>query len=185
MTANASNRPGDADPFDPAHQPGGRRSITIGATASMLSGMRREALAVQLDPPGATFSLVSDEPEAVGGGGAAPTAMQYYAASLALSMMSHVNWFAAVDQLSLSDVRVEVTARFYMAGSAQEGTAESGPLEFDSRIEVDSPDPPEAVARALRKAERTCFTHRALVEPVTVNPTFALNGAALVVGGDE
>ena len=185
MTADRPDGAADSDPFDPVNEPGGRRSIAITAAASMLAGMRREALARQVEPPGATFSLVSDEPEGVGGGGTAPTAMQYYVASLALSMMSHVTWFASVDELVFDDVRVEVTARFYMAGSAHEGTAESGPLEFDSRVEVDSSDPPEAVARALHNAERTCFTHRALLESVPINPAYVLNGEPLAGGGER
>ena len=185
MTTEHAEGAADGDPFDPVSEPGGRRSITIGAAATMLAGMRREALAQQVEPPGATFSLVSDEPVGVGGGGTAPTAMQYYVASLALSMMSHVNWFASVDDLVFDDVRVEVTARFYMAGSAHEGTAESGPLEFDSRVEVDSRDAPEAVALALHNAERTCFTHRALLESVAINPAYALNGEPLARRGDR
>lgn len=167
------------DPLDPGNQPGQRRTITIGVKAHVLEGQRREALVEQIEPPGPRFSLVSDEPESVGGGGTAPTSVQYYAASLAFAMMSHVSWFGRLENLRLESLRMQVTTRFYMAGSALEGTVEGGPLEFDTHIDIDSPDPPEDIARALARAERTCFTFRALIAPVVVNRTFALNGQEL------
>ncbi|MCE0766872.1 OsmC family protein [Pseudonocardia kujensis] len=182
MTAETAD-PGapatDVDPFDPSNSPGGRRTITIGVKARVLDGTRREALVQQVEPRGATFALISDEPESVGGGGTAPTSIQYYAASLAFCMMSHISWLAGVNKVPLHELRADVTTRFYMAGSALAGTVEGGPLEFDTHIQFTSPAGEADVARVLSRAEETCFTHRALVEPVTVNRTFSLNGQKL------
>jgi hypothetical protein len=179
MSANDLAPAGTADPYDPDNYAGGRRDITIGASARVLGGARMEALVEQIQPPGSTVTLVTDEPTNVGGLGSAPTALQYYTASLAFAMMSHVQWFATIGTLTLVDLRIEIVARFEIAGSALKGTVESDPLEFETRIEVTSPDPPEEVVRALERAERTCFTHRALVVPVLVNRTYTLNGQPL------
>ena len=179
MSANPGVPPAQADPFDPKNNPDGRRTITVGVRARAMDGLRREALVEQVEPPGATFTLIADEPASVGGTGTAPTAIQYYAASLAFAMMSHVSWFARIGKLEVAELRMHVTTRFYMAGSAQDGTVEGGPLEFDTHIEIDSSDPAEDIALALARAERTCFTHRSAIEPVIVNRTFALNGQEL------
>ena len=46
-------------------------------------------------------------------------------------------------------------------------------------LEIDSPDPPERVARVVRNAERGCFVMQALLRPVPVTGRTVLNGVEI------
>jgi hypothetical protein len=46
-------------------------------------------------------------------------------------------------------------------------------------LELESPDPPDRVARVVRNAERGCFVMQALVKPVAVTTRTTLNGTVL------
>jgi len=41
-------------------------------------------------------------------------------------------------------------------------------LGAETTLEIDSPDPPDLVARVVRNAERGCFVMQALLNPVPV-----------------
>jgi uncharacterized OsmC-like protein len=181
MSPNPAVPASSGEPSDLDGQQSARQSITMSVTARVLEGARSEGLIEQVEPPGSTFTLVSDEASMMGGLGSAPTPLHYHAASHAFSMISHVNWFAAARKLKFDAVTVQVTTRFYTAGSPETGSVEAGTLEFDTHIEVESSDPAESVALALKGAELSCFTDRALVTPVLVNRTYALNGHTLAV----
>jgi hypothetical protein len=46
-------------------------------------------------------------------------------------------------------------------------------------LEVESPEPPEKVARVIRNAERGCFVMQALLRPVPIETTTLLNGTSM------
>lgn len=98
-------------------------------------------------------------------------------------MLSHVSWFERQRKLTIDQLEMQVTMRFWMAGSVLRGDVDAGLLEFDSHIDVVSTDPPDKIAALLDAAERTCFVLRALVTEVTVNRSFALNGEPLTLDG--
>ena len=82
-------------------------------------------------------------------------------------------------KLQVDDVRVHVTTRFHIEGSALAGTMQSRVHEFDCRVTVSSPEPPEKIANLVRLGERTCFVMQSLLSPVRVNSSATLNGRAL------
>jgi len=49
----------------------------------------------------------------------------------------------------------------------------------DVRIEIDSDEPAERIARLVHLANESCFTHGALAQPVLVTTSVVLNGAAI------
>jgi organic hydroperoxide reductase OsmC/OhrA len=82
-------------------------------------------------------------------------------------------------KLVLRDARVDQTTRFYRQGSILGGTIKSGGLGVEVRIDIDSDEPAERVARLVAVARDSCFTHGALAEPVAVETEVRLNGQAL------
>jgi len=84
--------------------------------------------------------------------------------------------------LEIDDVRVHVTTRFHIEGSALAGTIQSRPLEFDSRVTVQSPESSETIARLIRISEQSCFVMQSLLAPVKVNSSATLNDQPLDVG---
>ncbi len=84
-------------------------------------------------------------------------------------------------KLQIDDIRVHVTTRFHIEGSALAGTMQSRVHEFDSRVTVSSPEPAEKIARLIRLGENTCFVMQSLLTPVKVNSSATLNGRPLEV----
>ena len=74
-----------------------------------------------------------------------------------------------------------MTTRFHIEGSALAGTMQSRVYEFDSRVTVVSPEPPEKIANVIRLGESTCFVLQSLLTPVKVNSSATLNGRPLEV----
>lgn len=83
--------------------------------------------------------------------------------------------------MKIDDARVHVTTRFHIEGSTLAGTVQSRALEFDCRVTVTSPEPPEKIAHLIRVSEQTCFVMQSLVGPVKVNSSTVLNGRPLAV----
>jgi len=65
-----------------------------------------------------------------------------------------------------------------MRGSMLAGTMQGGCLGVETRIAVESDEPPERIRRLIRMGEQTCFTLQALLQPVPVETRVTLNGAA-------
>jgi hypothetical protein len=54
-------------------------------------------------------------------------------------------------------------------------------LSFETHLEIDSPEPPEKVARLICTAERGCFVMQALLKPMPLTSTTSLNGQPLAL----
>jgi hypothetical protein len=64
-------------------------------------------------------------------------------------------------------------------GSVLNDTIQGRLLGADTTLEIDSPDPPELVARLVHNAGRGCFVMQALQHPVPVTARTVLDGAPL------
>jgi hypothetical protein len=95
--------------------------------------------------------------------------------------MTQLSRYGKILKLQLEDIRVHVTTRFHIEGSALAGTLKSQALVFDSRVTVKSPEPPEKIARLIRVGENSCYVLQSLLHPVTVNSSVTLNGHILDV----
>lgn len=82
-------------------------------------------------------------------------------------------------KVSIDKARVHVAMRNKQEGSVLQGTVKVSCLGIESRLEIESNEPPEKIAAVVRNAENGCFTMQALLKPVRVSATVSLNGASL------
>jgi hypothetical protein len=82
-------------------------------------------------------------------------------------------------KLELKQVHVDQVIRFFRKGSIQGGTIQSGSLGLEVRVDVESEESPEKIARLVRVAQESCFTHGAIANPVPVETDVRLNGQPL------
>lgn len=83
-------------------------------------------------------------------------------------------------QVSIGRLRMRVKATYRVTGSVLNDTVQGEMVGAQTVLEVESPDPPEKVARVIRNAERGCFVMQALLRPVPIESSLLLNGKPLV-----
>lgn len=88
-------------------------------------------------------------------------------------------------KVSVKKARAHVTMRNKQEGSVLKGTVKASCLGIETRVELESDEPPEKVAAMVRNAESGCFTMQALLEPVRITSAFSLNGKPLPAAGRE
>ena len=93
--------------------------------------------------------------------------------------MTQVSRYGHMLKVSLEKVRMKVIARYRVEGSVLNDTIEASMVGAETVLEIDSPDPPERVARVVRNAERGCCVMQALLKPVPVSGRTVLNGMPL------
>jgi len=82
-------------------------------------------------------------------------------------------------KLELKQVHIDQVIRFFRKGSILGGTIQSGSLGLEVRVDVESEESPEKIARLVRVAQESCFTHGAIANPVPVETDVWLNGQPL------
>jgi hypothetical protein len=93
--------------------------------------------------------------------------------------MTQVSRYGHMLKVTIEKMRMKVTARYRVDGSVLNDTIQAKMLGAETVLEIDSPDPPERVARVVRNAERGCFVMQALLQPVPISGETVLNGKAL------
>lgn len=93
--------------------------------------------------------------------------------------MTQVSRYGHMLKVTVNGMRMRVTARYRVDGSVLNDTIQGRMLGAETTLEIDSPDPPDLVARVVRNAERGCFVMQALLNPVPVTGRTLLNGALL------
>ena len=93
--------------------------------------------------------------------------------------MTQVARYGHMLKVSVTRMTMHVKASFRVTGSVLNDTVEAEMLGAETRLELDSPDPPERVAKVVRNAERGCFVMQALLRPVPVMGQTLLNGRLL------
>ena len=82
-------------------------------------------------------------------------------------------------RVELKQVRVDQVVRFFRKGSILGGTIQSGSLGIEVQVDVESDEPRERIARLVRVAHESCFTHGAIANQVPVETNVRLNGQPL------
>jgi hypothetical protein len=77
----------------------------------------------------------------------------------------------------IDKARVFVQAKFKSEGSVLAETVKAQGLGFETRLELQSNEPPEQVAAVVRNAENGCYVLQSILNPMPVERKFALNGA--------
>jgi hypothetical protein len=72
--------------------------------------------------------------------------------------------------------RVFVTAKFKSEGSVLAETVQARGLGFETRLELESDEPPDRVAAVVRNAENGCYVLQSILHPVPVERKCMLNG---------
>ena len=93
--------------------------------------------------------------------------------------MTQVSRYGHMLKVTVNGMRMRVTARYRVDGSVLNDTIQGRMLGAETSLEIDSPDPPDRVARVVRNAERGCFVMQALLQPVPVTGRTLLNGTPL------
>ena len=93
--------------------------------------------------------------------------------------MTQVARYGHMLKVTVTGMRMKVTARFRVDGSVLNDTIQGQMLGAETTLEIDSPDPPDLVAKVVRNAERGCFVMQALQQPVPVTGKTILNGNSL------
>ena len=79
------------------------------------------------------------------------------------------------------EAHVEQTTRFFCKGAIKPGTIQSGCAGLETRIEIDSDEPPERIRQLVKLAQYSCFTRGALRDPVPMEVNVQLNGSTLTI----
>ena len=93
--------------------------------------------------------------------------------------MTQVSRFGHMLKMKVEKARMHVTARYKVEGSVLNDTVQAEVVGVETRLEVESPEPPDKVARLVRNAEKGCFVMQGLLKPVPVATTTLLNGEVL------
>ncbi len=97
--------------------------------------------------------------------------------------MTQVARYGHMLKVNVTRMTMHVTARFRVKGSVLNDTIEGEMLGAETRLELESPDPPERVAKVVGNAERGCFVMQALLHPVPVTARTVLNGRPIAGEG--
>ncbi len=95
--------------------------------------------------------------------------------------MTQVSRYGHMLKVRVDALRMKITARYRVDGSVLNDTIEASMVGAETVLEIDSPDPPERVAKVVRNAERGCFVMQALLKPVPITGQTILNGALLPI----
>ena len=96
-------------------------------------------------------------------------------------MLTQLSRFGKIAKLDIQSIRLKQVTRFFMKGSALQGTLRGGSLGLETHIVIESSEPPDQIRHLIRMGEQTCFTLQSLIHPVPVKTSVELNGEPLVV----
>jgi hypothetical protein len=82
-------------------------------------------------------------------------------------------------KMKMDKARMHVTARYKVAGSVLNDTVQAEVVAVETRLELESSESQDKVARLVRNAEKGCFVMQGLLKPVPVATTTLLNGVLL------
>lgn len=94
-------------------------------------------------------------------------------------MLTQLSRFGRITRLDIRSIKLKQVTRFFMKGSALDGSLRGGSLGLETQIEVESSEPPEKIRHLVRMGEQTCFTLQSLVNPVPIKTSVTLNGTPL------
>ena len=93
--------------------------------------------------------------------------------------MTQVSRYGHMLKVNVTRMTMHVKVSFRVAGSVLNDSVEGEMVGAETRLEVESPDSRERVAKVIRNAERGCFVMQALLRPVPVAVQAVVNGQPL------
>ena len=95
--------------------------------------------------------------------------------------MTQVSRYGHMLKVNVTCMTMSVKASFRVTGSVLNDTIEGEMLGAETTLHLESPDPPDRVAKVVRNAERGCFVMQALLRPVPVTGRTLLNREPLLM----
>jgi hypothetical protein len=86
---------------------------------------------------------------------------------------------AVTPSLKLATVSRNGEGHMTFACDEGPGLVQAQMVGADTTLELESPDPPDRIARVVRNAERGCFVLQALMHPIPITSMTRLNGSLL------
>jgi uncharacterized OsmC-like protein len=148
------------------------RDVFVEADAIHLEKMRHQ---VQIRE----FTIVSDEPESLGGENQSPYPLDYLAAGVATCLITQMVRYGHMLKARLDKVRVRVRIDWYSEGSVMAGTIAARCTAMTTHVEVESADEPALIAALIHNARAGCYAEAAMAEPVEITASAQLNGEML------
>lgn len=140
----------------------GRWRTTTRAT----TGLSDERAGLKYGTTGA-HTVHSDEPVGLGGAGAEPTPLGYFALAAGWCILSQLLRYAQVRRVEIADATCEVEIDWSLTGSVRRGDIAASCDEVRYRIDVDSPNPSGDVEAVVALARQGCFVEQALRNTTT------------------
>lgn len=144
--------------------------LTVRATVRVVEDHLKEARV-------GNFTFRSDETEHLGGRGAAPTPLAYFVASVGFCLLTQYTRAAAIHEVVVDDLRIDVRASFPVEWKYGLGDASSACNRLSYTLDVASPASAAQLAELLAWAERACHVVSSLREPVPVEVRLRRNGS--------
>lgn len=127
------------------------------------------------------FEFFSDEPPVIGGGDRHPQPLTYLAASVGFCLLTQIERIARAKKRTITRATCRCEFDTGQEGSILAGTLTGRCWEFRLDVDVESPEPREAVAEILRLADQSCPAEALVRAPVPVISRFVVNGDPLEV----
>lgn len=89
--------------------------------------------------------------------------------------------YASMLGVEITDAKMHVAGTWKVEGSVYRQTRQSVMERVETRLEVQSDDDPARVAAVLRNASNGCFVEQTIRNPVLIDETINLNGAAFTI----
>ena len=97
--------------------------------------------------------------------------------------MTQVARYGHMLKVNVTRMSMHVKASFRVTGSVLNDMIEGEMVGAETRLELESPDAAERVAKVVRNAERGCYVMQGLRRPVAVTGRTLLKGRVLPTGG--
>lgn len=94
-------------------------------------------------------------------------------------MLTQLSRSSEARKIELRDISMTVTPRFEQTGSIAADTVRSRLVDVETSLHIDSPAPPETIAKLVATAERMCFLMDTIREPHEMRNSTSLNGQPL------
>ncbi len=159
---------------------GSIREFVFHASAKSTGNMRKESL-VNAETTGGqvmmSYEIACDESEILGGENTAPPPLAYFTSSIAFCLMTQISRYAHMRKLDIQDVRMTTVVHYRNEGSVLRGDVQGIVDSIESTVEIDSNESDETIETLVRDAERGCYVHYALTNPMTVKNAILHNAS--------
>jgi uncharacterized OsmC-like protein len=146
--------------------------VTFAADSALVDGYHSEARIRE-------FGLTVDEPPTIGGSDTGPTPVELVLAALGTCQEIVYATYARILGIPLNGVTIRTEGRLDLRGFFGVADVPAGFQDVSFVVDIDSPAPPEEVARLVSAVNAHCPVLDILRQPVVVAGSYQQNGQPL------